>query len=93
MAVVMPHPPILRSLNNAVEKLRAAGHEVIEFSPLEHKRAWDIAVSGCYNGMVAVSLLTDERVAPPVLRYRRERDQGEHCCFRGALVSGGRKVT
>lgn len=43
--VVMPHPPILRGLEEAAAKLRAAGHEVIEFAPYQHQRAWDIAVS------------------------------------------------
>lgn len=42
--VVMPHPPILRGLEEAAAKLRKAGHEVITFTPYEHKRAWDIAV-------------------------------------------------
>ncbi|KAK2750126.1 hypothetical protein FQN57_004621 [Myotisia sp. PD_48] len=39
--VVMPHPYITRVLSEAVEKLKAAGHEVIEFKPYDHKRAWD----------------------------------------------------
>jgi amidase len=43
--VVMPHPPIIRGLEEAAAKLRAAGHEVIEFAPYQHQRAWDIAVS------------------------------------------------
>lgn len=43
--VVMPHPPILRALDEAAEKLRVAGHEVIEFDAYEHQKAWDIAVS------------------------------------------------
>lgn len=42
--VVMPHPPILRGLEQAAAKLRSAGHEVIEFAPYQHQRAWDIAV-------------------------------------------------
>lgn len=42
--VVMPHPPILRGLMEATEKLKAAGHEIVEFSPYEHEKAWDIAV-------------------------------------------------
>lgn len=42
--VVMPHPPVLRGLDEVVQKLRAAGHEVIDFAPYQHQRAWDIAV-------------------------------------------------
>ena len=43
--VVMPHPPILRGLKEAAEKLRIAGHEVIEMAPYQQRRAWDLAVS------------------------------------------------
>jgi amidase len=43
--VVMPHPPVLRAIDEAVEKLKAAGHEIVEFKPYDHQRAWDIAVS------------------------------------------------
>jgi amidase len=43
--VVMPHPPVLRAISDAVEKLKAAGHEVVEFKSYHHDKAWDIAVS------------------------------------------------
>lgn len=43
--VVMPHPPVLRGVNETVKKLKAAGHEVVEFPAYRHQRAWDIAVS------------------------------------------------
>ena len=42
--VVMPHPPVLRAIEETVEKLKAAGHELIDFTPYQHQRAWDIAV-------------------------------------------------
>jgi amidase len=32
--VVMPHPPVLRALNEAVDRLKAAGHEGIYHVPL-----------------------------------------------------------
>ncbi|KAJ9503790.1 hypothetical protein LTR99_002550 [Exophiala xenobiotica] len=41
--VVMPHPPILKRLREAVERLKSAGHEVVTFKPYQHQRAWDIA--------------------------------------------------
>lgn len=41
--VVMPHPPILRALKEAVRKLKAHGCEVVEYEPYQHQRAWDIA--------------------------------------------------
>ncbi|OAA60333.1 Amidase [Niveomyces insectorum RCEF 264] len=41
--VVMPHPPVLRGLDEVVKKLEAAGHDVVQFAPYQHQRAWDIA--------------------------------------------------
>lgn len=43
--VVMPHPPILRAIREAIDKLRKAGHEVVTVSPYDHQRAWDITAS------------------------------------------------
>ncbi|KAM3501560.1 hypothetical protein MY11210_009339 [Beauveria gryllotalpidicola] len=39
--VVMPHPYITRVLKETAENLSQAGHEVIDFAPYDHKRAWD----------------------------------------------------
>ncbi|OAA55169.1 Amidase [Cordyceps fumosorosea ARSEF 2679] len=39
--VVMPHPCITRVLDETAEKLRQAGHQVFDFEPYDHKRAWD----------------------------------------------------
>ncbi|KAF9885253.1 hypothetical protein FE257_000613 [Aspergillus nanangensis] len=38
--VVMPHPYITRVLKEVVAKLKAAGHDVVEFKPYDHGRAW-----------------------------------------------------
>jgi amidase len=46
--VVMPHPPILSALREASRKLKAAGHEIVEFTPYQHQRAWDITVYSQY---------------------------------------------
>ncbi|KAL1868415.1 hypothetical protein VTK73DRAFT_3709 [Phialemonium thermophilum] len=46
--VVMPHPYITRVIKETAEKLRNAGHEVIEFQPYEHKRAWDEIILPLY---------------------------------------------
>ncbi|GAA6008101.1 hypothetical protein JCM10207_007030 [Rhodosporidiobolus poonsookiae] len=40
--LVRPHPPIERGMRECVEKLRAAGHEVIEWEPLDHAGAQEI---------------------------------------------------
>ncbi|GAA5867560.1 hypothetical protein JCM1840_002551 [Sporobolomyces johnsonii] len=40
--LVRPQPPIERGMRETVEKLRAAGHEVVEWKPLDHAGAQDI---------------------------------------------------
>lgn len=39
--VVMPHPSITRVIQEVAQKLKLAGHDVFEFKPHDHKRAWD----------------------------------------------------
>lgn len=36
--IVRPHPPVLRALRSAVDKLRAAGVKVVEWEPYDHQR-------------------------------------------------------
>ncbi|KAL4895149.1 amidase signature domain-containing protein [Aspergillus ambiguus] len=38
--VVMPHPYITRVIREVGAKLKAAGHDVVEFEPYDHGRAW-----------------------------------------------------
>jgi amidase len=40
--VVMPHPPILRGIQLVVDKLRRAGHTVVEWQPYKHEYASDL---------------------------------------------------
>jgi amidase len=42
--VVAPHPPIRLALENARTALIAAGHEVIDYAPMEHQASWDLIV-------------------------------------------------
>ncbi|KAF8323776.1 amidase [Clavulina sp. PMI_390] len=42
--VVRPHPPLLRELEDTKNALIAAGHEVIEWEPLDHQLTWDLIV-------------------------------------------------
>lgn len=90
--IVMPHPPILRGLDEAVRKLRDAGHEVIEFEPHDHMRAWDIAVSDSHNtnsGHLSRMKLMYWYTVPVVLRYRLQRDASAIGPDRRALATGG----
>jgi amidase len=43
--VVAPHPPIVDALKRTRDALLAAGHEVIDWKPIEHQKAWDLIVS------------------------------------------------
>ncbi|GAA5981165.1 hypothetical protein JCM11641_003132 [Rhodosporidiobolus odoratus] len=40
--LVRPHPPVERGMRECVEKLREAGHEVVEWKPLDHAGAQDV---------------------------------------------------
>jgi len=42
--VVAPHPPIVDALRKVKRALLAAGHEVIDWKPVDHQKAWDILV-------------------------------------------------
>lgn len=43
--VVAPHPPILSALKHYKAALIAAGHDVIEWQPLNHQEGWELIVS------------------------------------------------
>lgn len=43
--IVRPHPPVLRVLKTAVDKLRASGVKVVEWEPYDHQRGLDILAS------------------------------------------------
>lgn len=42
--ITTPHPPVIRALRETVEKLKAAGHEVIEWDTTKHRDALAILV-------------------------------------------------
>ncbi|PVF96059.1 amidase [Serendipita vermifera] len=42
--VVAPHPPIRQAIEKTKRALIAAGHEVIEYEPMDHQAAWDLIV-------------------------------------------------
>ena len=45
--VVRPHPPATRALQIVADACKAAGHEVVNWVPLDHDRGWEI-LSGLY---------------------------------------------
>lgn len=44
--IVLPTPPVARALEETVAKLRAAGHEIVDWAPHGHKEAIEILVIG-----------------------------------------------
>ncbi|KDQ63118.1 hypothetical protein JAAARDRAFT_29117 [Jaapia argillacea MUCL 33604] len=42
--VVTPHPPILEALRKTKKSLIAAGHEVIDWVPIDHEESWNLIV-------------------------------------------------
>ncbi|KAG9014094.1 hypothetical protein FRB90_005577 [Tulasnella sp. 427] len=42
--VVKPHPPLVREMQRVKQALLAAGHEVIDWQPLQHQEGWDLIV-------------------------------------------------
>ncbi|GMM28044.1 hypothetical protein DAMA08_007600 [Martiniozyma asiatica (nom. inval.)] len=56
---VKPHPPILRGLNFAAQKLKAAGVNIVEFDPIDTKKAYDVVnkMFTCDNNFEQKSLL------------------------------------
>lgn len=43
--VVRPHPPVLDALKRTKAALLKAGHEVIDWQPVNHRYSWDLIVS------------------------------------------------
>ncbi|KAF4334001.1 general amidase [Fusarium beomiforme] len=52
--LVRPHPPVVRALRYAVDKLKAAGATVVDFEPYKHQEGMDI-VSTLYFPECAVT--------------------------------------
>ncbi|CAE6480263.1 unnamed protein product [Rhizoctonia solani] len=65
--VVAPHPPILESLLQAGDALRSAGHEVIDWEPMDHKQAVEV-VSRLYllDGGDEIRSVLAESGEPPI---------------------------
>lgn len=46
--IARPHPPVLRALRSAADRLRAAGINVVEWEPHDHQRGLDILAPLCF---------------------------------------------
>ena len=47
--VVTPHPPIKEALEKTRDALVAAGHNVVDWQPLQHQYAWDLIVCALFR--------------------------------------------
>lgn len=59
--VVKVHPPIRRALDDLVERLKSAGHEIITWDPTGHEEFIKIQVSW-FTAMNPDSMLTCSRI-------------------------------
>ncbi|CAE7223598.1 unnamed protein product [Rhizoctonia solani] len=76
--VVAPHPPIVESLRRAREALVAAGHEVIDWEPMDHQQAIEV-VSRLYllDGGDEIRSVLAESGEPPIPSVARILTEGE----------------
>lgn len=83
--IVMPHPPITSKLHSYKHALIAAGHDVIEWEPLDHQKGWDLIVS-CHSGLLVPNkrlIIYAGEIIPPGWRSRVSRHSetvGRTCC-------------
>lgn len=54
----MPHPPVLRALEETKQALIRAGRKVVDWKPLKHKEIHDVIVGSFYHHIPASSRLT-----------------------------------
>ncbi|KAJ5273541.1 hypothetical protein N7478_008666 [Penicillium angulare] len=65
--VVRPHPPVIRALNFAKEKLLKAGIKVVDWEPFKHDHGWKIISSLYYPDSAALQRKFIRESGEPVL--------------------------
>ncbi|DAA73110.1 TPA_exp: General amidase GmdB [Trichophyton benhamiae CBS 112371] len=78
--MVRPTPPVRRALKETAEKLRLAGHEVVDWEPIGHAQAADILdrffLSDGGKSVEKLLAMSDEPIRPEMERYGRAVDHG-----------------
>jgi len=78
--VVLPTPPVARALREAVAKLKAAGHEVVNWEPIGHSKGHDLLLRMFYaDGGKSVRMMLDpvsEPFRPEMDSYRTAEELG-----------------
>jgi amidase len=79
---VVPTPPVARALRETAEKLKKAGHEVIEWKPVHHSKAiqYLMRMFVADGGKSVRALLgpTDEPFRPEMEAYSKATELGTH---------------
>ncbi|OJJ05975.1 hypothetical protein ASPVEDRAFT_139371 [Aspergillus versicolor CBS 583.65] len=65
--VIQPHPPVTRAINETVQALKAAGYEVIEWTPPPHAEAFQILWNAfAADGGIDIHKTLQQSGEPPV---------------------------
>ncbi|KAL4869380.1 hypothetical protein BDV12DRAFT_196430 [Aspergillus spectabilis] len=64
---VRPHPPVIRALTHAVERLQAAGVKLVDWVPYKHGHGWDIISSMYFPDAAASQRALAAQTAEPIL--------------------------
>ena len=80
--LVVPTPPVSRALVDTVNKLKLAGHEVVEWDPVLHPQAIDLLdrlfVADGGKSVKALLSPTQEPFRPEMARYETASELGTH---------------
>ncbi|KAL4877316.1 amidase signature domain-containing protein [Aspergillus karnatakaensis] len=64
---VRPHPPVMRALKYAREKLQAAGVQLVDWKPYKHDHGWDIISSMYFPDAAASQRALAAQTGEPIL--------------------------
>ncbi|KAF2677776.1 amidase [Lentithecium fluviatile CBS 122367] len=80
--MVIPTPPVTRALKDTVQKLKKAGHEIIEWDPVLHPQLLDILgrmfVADGGKSVQALLAPTEEPFRPEMIQYKEATEIGVH---------------
>lgn len=80
--IVTPTPPVARALRETVSKLQAAGHEIVEWDPAEHKEANSLLrhlfVADGAKSIRGLLEPTNEPFRPEMRSYEDSVERGVH---------------
>ncbi|KAK2740133.1 hypothetical protein FQN57_006248 [Myotisia sp. PD_48] len=84
--MVRPTPPVRRALKETAEKLKKAGHEVIDWEPTGHAEAENILdrffLSDGGKSVEKLLAMSDEPIRPEMERYGRAVDHGVYALWK-----------